>query len=106
MHVIIFNVHLAQFDIAPTRTCAGISLICDYLIIIGLIIIIIIITKCKICDVTLDGGLINVTTCNKDGGGVKNHEIRVTLFMDGPLLINCQRGSQLAENRLKFTLSG
>ena len=27
-----FNVHLAQFDVAPTRTRAGISLICDYLI--------------------------------------------------------------------------
>ena len=36
-----FNVHLVQFDVAPTRTRAGISLICDYLI------------NCKICDVTL-----------------------------------------------------
>jgi len=27
-----FNVHLAQFDITPTRTRAGISLLCDYLI--------------------------------------------------------------------------
>ena len=39
-----FNVHLAQFDVAPTRTRAGISLICDYLI------------NCKMCDVTLDRG--------------------------------------------------
>ena len=54
-----FNVHLAQFDAAPARTRAGISLICDYLI------------NCKICDVTLYGGLRNVTTCDKDGGGVK-----------------------------------
>ena len=62
-----FNVHLAQFDVAPTRTRAGISLIWDYLI------------KCKIFDVTLGrGDLRNVTTCDKDGGGVKNHEIRVT----------------------------
>ena len=41
-----------------------------------------IISRCKIaiCDVTLrgGGGLINVTTCDKDGEGVKNHEIRVT----------------------------
>ena len=36
-----FNVHLAQFDVAPTRTRAGISLICDYFI------------NCKIFDVTL-----------------------------------------------------
>ena len=27
-----FNTHLAQFNVAPTRTRAGISLICDYLI--------------------------------------------------------------------------
>ena len=56
-----FNVHLAQFDIAPTRTRAGISLICDYLI------------NCKICDVTLGGGMVlrNVTTCDKDGEGGK-----------------------------------
>ena len=55
-----FNVHFVQFDVAPTRTRAQISLICDYLI------------NCKICDVTLDGGdLRNVTTCDKDGGGVK-----------------------------------
>jgi hypothetical protein len=27
-----FNVHLAQFDVAPTRTRARISLICDNLI--------------------------------------------------------------------------
>ena len=39
-----FNVHLAQFDVAATRTRAGISLICDYLI------------NCKIYDVTLGGG--------------------------------------------------
>ena len=38
IHVMTFNVHLAQFDVAPTRTSAGISLICDYLI------------NCKICD--------------------------------------------------------
>ena len=43
-----FNVHLAQFDVVPSRTGAGILLICDYLI-----IIIIIIINCKICDVTL-----------------------------------------------------
>ena len=55
-----FNAHLAQFDVAPTRIRAGISLICDYLI------------NCKICDVTLGRvGLRNVTTCNKDGGEVK-----------------------------------
>ena len=56
-----FSVHLAQFDVASTRTRARISLICDYLI------------NCKICDVTLDGGggLRNVTTCDKDRGGVK-----------------------------------
>ena len=40
-----FNVHLEQFDVAPTR--AGILLICDYLI------------NCKVCDVTLGGGLSN-----------------------------------------------
>ena len=41
-----FNVHLAQFNVAPTRTRVGISLICNYLI------------NCKICDVTLgrEGG--------------------------------------------------
>ena len=55
-----------EFDVAPTRTRAEISLICDYLI------------NFKICDVTLGGGLINVTPCDKDGGWVKNHEIRVT----------------------------
>ena len=56
-----FNVHLAQFDDAPTRTRTGILLICDYLI------------NCKICDVTLGrgGGLRNVTTWDKDGEGVK-----------------------------------
>jgi hypothetical protein len=32
IHVMTFNVHLAQFDITPTRTRAGISLLCDYLI--------------------------------------------------------------------------
>ena len=52
------NVHLAQFDVAPTRTRAEIPLICDYLL------------NCKICDVTLVRGLRNVTTCDKDGGGV------------------------------------
>lgn len=31
----------------------------------------------KICDFTLAGGdLINVTVCDKDGGGIKNREIR------------------------------
>ena len=56
-----FNVHLAQIDVAPTLTRAGISLICDYLI------------NCKICNVTLGrgGGPRNVTTCEKDGGGIK-----------------------------------
>ena len=44
------NVHLAQFDVAPTRN--------------------LIISSCKIakCDVTLGGGLRNVTTCDKRGG--------------------------------------
>ena len=47
-------------DVAPYRTRAGISLICDYLI------------KCKICDFTLSrGDLRNVATRDKDGGGVK-----------------------------------
>ena len=56
--VMTFNAHLAQFDVAPTRIRAGISLICDYLI------------NCKICDVTLGrGGLRNVTTCHRDGEG-------------------------------------
>ena len=54
-----FNVHLAQLDVAPTRTRARISLICDYLI------------NFKICDVTLGrGDLRNMTTCDKDGGGI------------------------------------
>ena len=44
IHVMTFNVHLAHFDVAPTRTRAGISLICDYLI------------NCKICYVTLRRG--------------------------------------------------
>ena len=39
-----FNDHLAQFAVALTRTRAGISLICDYLI------------NCKICDVTQGTG--------------------------------------------------
>ena len=55
-----FNVHLAQFDVAQTRTRAGISLICEYLI------------NFKICDFILGrGGLRNVTTFDKLGGGVK-----------------------------------
>ena len=59
IHVMTFNVHLAKFDVAPIRTRARISLICDYLI------------NCKICDVTLGrGGLRNVTTCDKDRGEV------------------------------------
>ena len=50
-------------DVAPTRTRAGISLICDYLI------------NRRICDVTLvRGDLRNVTTSDKDGGGVKKSE--------------------------------
>ena len=50
-----FNVHIAQFDIVPTLTCAGVSLIYDYLI------------HCKICDITLGGerGLRNVTKMGK-----------------------------------------
>ena len=50
-----FNVHLAQFDVAPTCTRAGISLICDYLV------------NCKICDVTL--GREGVQKYDKDGEG-------------------------------------
>ena len=49
-----FNVHLAQFDVAPTRN--------------------LIISRRKIakCDVTLGGGgLRNVTTCDKGGRGKK-----------------------------------
>ena len=42
-------------DFAPSRTRAGISLICDYLI------------NCKICDVTLGRGGIY----DKDGGSVE-----------------------------------
>ena len=94
-----FNAHLAQFDVAPTRTRAGISLIWDYLIIIiirrrrriiGIIIIIIIgiiiIINCKIYYVTLGGrSLRNVTKMTRTGEGSKNHEIRVMLFMDGSL---------------------
>ena len=50
-----FNVHLAQFHVAPIRTRAGISLIRDSLI------------NCKVCDVTLGGvgSLRNVTTFDK-----------------------------------------
>jgi hypothetical protein len=44
IHVMTFNVHLAQLDVAPTRN--------------------LIISKCKIEKY--------VTTCDKDGGGVKN----------------------------------
>ena len=71
-----FNVHLAQFDVAPTRTCAGISLICDYLI------------NFKICDVTLSGGgdLRNVTTCDKDEGGVKKSWNSCDLIYGWPLI--------------------
>ena len=36
-----FNVHLAQFGVVPTRTRAGILLICDYLM------------NCKTYDITL-----------------------------------------------------
>ena len=50
-----FNVHLARFDVAPTRTPAGISLICDYLI------------NFKICDVTLGRGRGEVS----ERGGVR-----------------------------------
>ena len=46
-------------DVVLTRTRAEISLICDYLI------------NFQICDVTLGGGLRNVTACDKDGGRVK-----------------------------------
>ena len=56
-----FNVHLAQFDVAPTRK--------------------LIISRFKIAkyNVTLgEGGLRNVTTCDKEGEGSKNHKIRVT----------------------------
>ena len=56
LNLMTINVHI---DIAPTRTRAGISLICDYLI------------NCNVCDVTLGRrDLRNVTTCDKDGGGV------------------------------------
>ena len=54
IHVMTFNVHLAQFDVAPTR----------YLITF----------RCKIAKyVTLHkvGGLRNVTTCDKEGRGKK-----------------------------------
>ena len=63
-----FNVHLAQFDVAPTRTGAGISLICDYLI------------DCKICDVTLGREGISEMRprVTRTGEGSTNHEIRVT----------------------------
>ena len=56
------NIHLMTFniDVAPSGIRTGISLICDYLI------------NCKICYVTLGRGYLrNVTTCDKDGGGVK-----------------------------------
>ena len=55
-----FKIHLAQFDVAP---------ICN-----------LIVSRRKICDIALGrrGDLRNVTTCDKDGRGVKNHEIRVT----------------------------
>ena len=56
-----FNVHLTQFDVAPTRN-----------------LIIYRCKNCKMCDVTLGGGLRNVTTCDKGGRGKKNLEIRVT----------------------------
>ena len=57
-----FNVHLAQFDVVPSRN--------------------LIISRCKIAKYVTShlvewGGLRNVTICDK-GGGVKNHEIRVT----------------------------
>ena len=45
IHVMTFNVHLAQFEVAPTYTRAEILLICDYLI------------NCKICDITLGRGV-------------------------------------------------
>ena len=32
IYIMRFNVLLAQFDVGPTRTRVGISLICDYLI--------------------------------------------------------------------------
>ena len=51
----IFNVHLAQFDVAPTRN--------------------LIISRCKIAKYVtshkIGGGLRNVTTCDKGGAGVK-----------------------------------
>ena len=57
---------LRQFDVGPTRTRAEISLICDYFKMI------IIIINCKLCDVTLGRGCHrNVSTCDKDGEGVK-----------------------------------
>ena len=51
-----FNVHLAQFDVAPTRN--------------------LIISRCKISNYVTShwgkgGGLRNATTCDKDRGGVK-----------------------------------
>ena len=49
VHVMTFNVHLGQFDVAQTRN--------------------LIISR---CDVILGkGGLIIVTTCDKDGEGLK-----------------------------------
>ena len=62
-------------DVAPTRTHAGISLICEYLI------------NCKICDVTLDrGDLRNVTTSGKDGGGVKKSLNSCDVIYGWPLI--------------------
>ena len=48
-----FNVHLAQFDVAPTRN--------------------LIISRCNIAKyvTSLGGGLRNVTTCDKGGRGKK-----------------------------------
>ena len=56
-----FNVQLAQFDVAP--------------------ILNLIISRCKIAKYVTShkvGGLRNVNTCDKEGEGSKNHEIRVT----------------------------
>ena len=51
-----FDVHLAQFDVAPTRTRVGILLICDYLIN----------EIAKYVMSHLGGGS---QKCDKDGGG-------------------------------------
>ena len=90
IHVMTFNVHLEQLDVAPTRTRVGISLICYYLI------------NCKICDVTLGkGGLRNVTTCDKDGRGVKKSWNSCDVIYGWPLKVN--GNTQLCLKLCKYT---